>query len=895
MFCKPMMGVLALAAGLLGVAGATPAQEQWMDRTPGPPPPTPRVMHAMAYDSTRQRTVLFGGWDGATNGETWEWNGSVWSLAHAGDPNGITAPIPRVQHAMAYDRARGVTVLFGGGPWAPAYNDTWVWDGTTWTDVSTTGPSVRSQHAMAYDSAREVTVLFGGISGGYDGETWEWDGTTWTHVASTGPSPRDSHALAYDSARGVTVLFGGHTQSDDTWEWDGITWTDVSTNGPSGRSEHAVAYDIARGVAVLFGGISGGYDGETWEWDGTTWTQVASTGPSPRYDHTMVYDSARRVTVLFGGGNSIGSNGETWEYGTDCNTNGIPDADDITSGTSSDCNSNTVPDECDISAGTSSDCNTNGVPDECELPGNDCNTNEIPDDCDIGAGTSDDCQPDGVPDECQVTLHLPWTDPEPLNNNAATDSGNDQYPQVTTDGAGNWVAVWKSNDDLGGTIGPDFDILVARSSDNGTTWTDPEALDNNAATDSGDDRDPQVTTDGAGHWVAVWPSTDSLDGAVGTDYDILVARITTADLLAGLPWTDPEPLNNNAATDSETDSSPQVTTGGAGNWVAVWESSEDLGGTIGTDWDILVTRSSDNGLTWTDPQPLNNNAATDSGGDHSPQVTTDGAGNWAAVWRSYDDLGGTIGTDEDILVARITTADLLGGLPWTDPEPLNNNAATDSGHDMYPQVTTDGAGNWAAVWHSNDTLDGTIGTDEDILAARITTPDLLAGLPWTDPSPLNNNAATDSGNDESPQVTTDGAGNWVAVWESWDSLGGTIGNDFDILLARVEGAPPAPDCNTNGIPDECDIAAGTSHDCNTNGVPDECEMITPGDFDADGDVDLDDHAGFVAYMAGPGQALSASPECLDTVRVAFDFDDDDDIDLSDFAGFQEAFTGGPGQ
>ena len=32
-----------------------------------------------------------------------------------------------------------------------------------------------------------------------------------------------------------------------------------------------------------------------------------------------------------------------------------------------------------------------------------------------------------------------------------------------------------------------------------------------------------------------------------------------------------------------------------------------------------------------------------------------------------------------------------------------------------------------------------------------------------------------------------------------------------------------PDCNSNGVPDACDIAAGTSDDCNTNGVPDECD------------------------------------------------------------------------
>src|SRR5262245_30251395 len=68
----------------------------------------------------------------------------------------------------------------------------------------------RVDHGMAYDSLRGVTVLFGGWNGREaDGETWEWDGNTWTLRATTGPSPRTEHAMAYDSARGVTVLFGG--------------------------------------------------------------------------------------------------------------------------------------------------------------------------------------------------------------------------------------------------------------------------------------------------------------------------------------------------------------------------------------------------------------------------------------------------------------------------------------------------------------------------------------------------------------------------------------------------------------------------------------------------------------------------------------------------------------
>jgi subtilisin-like proprotein convertase family protein len=242
-----------------------------------------------------------------------------------------------------------------------------------------------------------------------------------------------------------------------------------------------------------------------------------------------------------------------------------------------------------------------------------------------------------------------WSDPEALASNA----NNGDYAQVATDGT-TWVAVWRSVDNLGGTIGNDLDVLVSRSTDVGVTWTDAVPLNTNAAVDSAGDDNPQITTDGAGNWVAVWASGDSLGGEIGTDPDILVSRSTDD----GLTWSDPAPLNTNATSDSEEDNLPQVTTDGT-TWVAVWRSDNSLDGTIGADWDILMASSTDAGATWTDPAPLNLNAATDSGGDASPvggppvgpQLATDRAGDWVAVWGSTDSLGNTIDTDRDILFA----------------------------------------------------------------------------------------------------------------------------------------------------------------------------------------------------------------------------------------------------
>src|SRR5206468_2427231 len=59
--------------------------------------------------------------------------------------------------------------------------------------------TARAGHAMAYDRGRGVTVLFGGSDGPNDGETWEWDGSRWRLKATSGPLPRNGHAMAYDS------------------------------------------------------------------------------------------------------------------------------------------------------------------------------------------------------------------------------------------------------------------------------------------------------------------------------------------------------------------------------------------------------------------------------------------------------------------------------------------------------------------------------------------------------------------------------------------------------------------------------------------------------------------------------------------------------------------------
>ncbi len=294
----------------------------------------------LVYDRGRNRTVLFGGDDYGIQGDTWEWDGTVWTQT------ATTGPPARVNAAMCYDAARANVVLFGG--WTTPdnyYGDTWIWDGTTWSDKQVSGPPSRANVAMTYDKQRERIVLFGGsLYQEIYGDTWEWDGTQWQQVSTTGPSPRIFSGMVYDTVRQRCVLFGGQTTYDgeslnDTWEWDGSSWTHVGTGGPPRRMWHMMTYDPLRNRTVLFGGRDGFFTwnlfDDTWEWDGVQWQEIVTDGPNARFGGGMVFDESLRKIVLIGGIDSTQILRDAWVYRPgpsitgkvfhDLNSNGIFD------------------------------------------------------------------------------------------------------------------------------------------------------------------------------------------------------------------------------------------------------------------------------------------------------------------------------------------------------------------------------------------------------------------------------------------------------------------------------------------------------------------------------------------------------------------------------------------
>jgi len=346
---------------------------------------------------------------------------------------------------------------------------------------------------------------------------------------------------------------------------------------------------------------------------------------------------------------------------------------------------------------------------------------------------------------------------------SSVDVGIDFQPSLATDGAGNYVLVWYHlSDDYQNPSATPPAVVVARSADNGATWSIAETLG------VAGDAEPQVATDRDGTWVTVWGGAAGIEMAQSTDN--------------GQTWTAPVTLGASLG-------SAQVAADGVGHWVVMWSAvgsrSNPLLQTPAALGDILIARSADNGLTWTAPTPLDASGAAKGSNGH---VATDRAGAWVAVWDTAVYGPGAGPNVGDVWFARSTDA----GATWTTPARLSDDPGTVK--DDMPRLATDAKGNWIVAWRAmqNWQADLPVQTDLDILAVRSSD----NGLTWTAPAWLNTTAATDriDQQDDSPSLATDGSGVWLATWDWYGIVDGQM--YFHALVAQstdngASWTPPA--------------------------------------------------------------------------------------------------------
>lgn len=266
------------------LAAAALAQTQFVARWERPHPswqPGPRGGGAMAYDSVRRMTLLYGGFGALPT--LFGWNGSGWWQITTNSPPG-----PMNWPRLAFDAVRGRAVLVdtSGG-------NTWEWDGSSWIG---TGVPLPASGAIAIPVVfhpglgRVVAVTRAGLHA--------WDGLAWTTISSPGPAT-DALEVVHDPVRNVLVLRGWYDpiSANETWEWNGTSWTSFGFQFAHGP----IAATPALGVIAL-ATLGGTGSPHVFRWDGAQWRAIDVADLGPSQAAMASWDSLRDRVVVFGSG-----------------------------------------------------------------------------------------------------------------------------------------------------------------------------------------------------------------------------------------------------------------------------------------------------------------------------------------------------------------------------------------------------------------------------------------------------------------------------------------------------------------------------------------------------------------------------------------------------------------
>ena len=361
-------------AGATGVAStprsASPTTTpQWYDvetnlsTESGGKVPSVEFAGRMAYDPLLSEVVLF---DGCTypvcpDNQTWTYNGISWTdltSPHA------SAPSPREGAGLDYDPLLGGVVLFGGTNQKVNFNDTWLFTGAGWSNITATvgipqkvggGDIAWSWGAMAFDPALDTMVVVDGCADPLCSDVWNytwflnagrWGGAAPGPGALTNLTALAYSSAAYDAAGRDLILFGGfdarsNTSSNDTFllnasrDWVNITSDDAGCVDsvcytPPGRDSEGMTWDSQLDAIFMTDGYNatkgpsgtGTLLNDSWIFSGRVWLPANLTAPSapsgycPAAQPAMPESSNNVAPIIIGGSGpcSPGSSTSEWVY-----------------------------------------------------------------------------------------------------------------------------------------------------------------------------------------------------------------------------------------------------------------------------------------------------------------------------------------------------------------------------------------------------------------------------------------------------------------------------------------------------------------------------------------------------------------------------------------------------
>ena len=246
-----------------------------------------------------------------------------------------------------------------------------------------------------------------------------------------------------------------------------------------------------------------------------------------------------------------------------------------------------------------------------------------------------------------------------------TAQGEQKNPQLTTDGEGGAIIVWQDSRD------DDLDVYVQRVDTGGSIQWDLIGI--GVCTATGDQQEIQIISDGSGGAILVW--TDGRD----SELDIYAQRV---DAAGAAQWTvGGTPI----CTESGDQQHPRIISDGAGGAIFTWADGR------GSDYrnDIYAHRiNADGSLLW----DIDGVAVCTASGDQSRfDIATDGDGGVIVTWSD----GRT-----SALCKYVQSLKSDGSIRWIpDGIRLSYSYFPD-----FPDIAADGTGGAIVVWGTSNVM-----------------------------------------------------------------------------------------------------------------------------------------------------------------------------------------------